>query len=433
MQSFAYTFSKIGLSSRGKPFGASILEGSIAAETRHFAAGALFFTRRMNSGNRLQRVLQDRMGRNETDPPGQTAAANRRATLKDVAQAVGVHVSTVSRALNPETRHLITPQIVDRIAEASRQLGYHPNTAAYSLRTNRTRTVGVVVPDITNSIFPPIIRGVEDALTPRGYATLVVNTDGQPEREAAILDTLFARGVDGLVVASVEREDGAIRTLAARGTAIVTVNRRTDDPSIASIINDETEGVRHMLNHLVALGHRNIATIAGNQNLSTGQRRYEAFLRHAVEMGLEVGPSRVGFATTFNEADGERCMEELMARGGDFTAVLCANDRLAIGAIMALRRRGLSCPGDISVTGFNDMAMVDRIDPPLTTVRIQQYRVGYAAAELLLERMGKRADALRPQHIVMPVELVVRGSTAIPANVRSSRTRNPDGQKLRPV
>ncbi len=340
---------------------------------------------------------------------------NRRATLKDVALAVGVHVSTVSRALNPETRHLITPQIVGKIAEASKQLGYQPNTAAYSLRTNRTRTVGVVVPDITNSIFPPMIRGVEDALTPLGYSTLVVNTDGQPEREAAILDTLFARGIDGLVIASVERENGAIRTLASRGTAIITVNRRMDDPAIASVTNDEAEGVRHMLNHLVALGHRNIATIAGNQNLSTGQRRYEAFLRNAVDMGLDVGPLRVGFASTFNEADGERCMEELMARGGDFTAILCANDRLAIGAIMALKRRGMSCPANISVTGFNDMAMVDRIDPPLTTVRIQQYRVGYAAAELLLERMTKRSELHRPQHLVLPVELVVRGSTAPPA------------------
>ena len=346
---------------------------------------------------------------------GNGAADGRRATLKDVAQRVGVHVSTVSRALNPETRHLITPQIVERIAEASRLLGYRPNSAAYSLRTNRTHTVGVVVPDITNSIFPPIIRGVEDALAPHGYATLVVNTDGQSEREAAMLDTLFARGVDGLVVASVEREDGAIRSAAARGTPVVTVNRRTDDPSIASVINDETEGVRQMLNHLVALGHRKVATIAGNQNLSTGQRRYEAFLRHAVGMGLEVGPGRVAFAAAFNEADGERCMEELLARSGDFSAILCANDRLAIGAITALKRRGFACPRDMSVTGFNDMAMVDRIDPPLTTVRIQQYRVGFAAAELLLERMARRGELLRPPNLVLPVELVIRASTAPPA------------------
>ena len=344
-------------------------------------------------------------------PPG----GRKRATLKDVAREVGVHISTVSRALNPQTRHLITPEIVERVETASRSMDYRPNSAAYSLRTNRTRTIGVVVPDITNPVFPPIIRGVEDALAPHGYAAIVVNTDGRLEREASILETLSARGVDGLIVASVEREDGAIRDLATRGMSIVTVNRRTDDALISSVINDETEGVRRTLTHLVALGHKDIATIAGAQNLSTGQRRYDAFLRHAVEMGLDVGPARIGFASAFNEADGERCMEELMARGGRITAVLCANDRLAIGAIMALRRRGLSCPQDISVTGFNDMAMVDRIDPPLTTVRIQQYKVGQAAAELLLEDISASVQR-PPRHVILPVELIVRQSTCPPAN-----------------
>jgi LacI family transcriptional regulator len=338
----------------------------------------------------------------------------KRATLKDVAQAVGVHVSTVSRALNPETRRLITPEIAERILEASRGMGYRPNPAAYSLRTNRTRTVGVVVPDITNSIFPPIIRGVEDVLSEHGYATLVVNTDGRFEREASVFEVLSARGVDGLVVASVQREDAAIKAVAAQGTPIVTVNRRTDDPSISSVTNDEAEGVRRMLTHLVGLGHRRIAGIAGNQNLSTGQRRYEALRIHARDLGLEITDESIGFVTRFNETDGERCMEELMTRDLPFTAVLCANDRLAIGAITALRRRGLVCPTDMSVSGFNDMAMVDRIDPPLTTIRIEQYKVGLAAAELLLESMTHPDAPHRPSHILMPVELVVRGSTSPP-------------------
>lgn len=349
-----------------------------------------------------------------TEEKDRRPGARKRATLKDVARAVGVHVSTVSRALNPETRSLITPEIAGRVLKTARDLGYRQNSAAYSLRTNRTLTVGVVVPDITNTIFPPIIRGVEDRLAPHGYAVLVVNTDGRQEREAAAFDTLSARGVDGLVVASVEREDGAISAIAEQNIPVVTVNRRTDDPAISSVINDETEGVKRMLTHLIALGHRNIATIAGNQNLSTGQRRYDAFLRHAVEMGLNIGSSCVGFADTFNESDGERCMEELMARGARFTAVLCANDRLAVGAIMALKRRGLQCPDDVSVTGFNDMSMVDSIDPPLTTVRIQQYKVGQAASDLLLERMADPQVGHRPQHIIMPVDLVVRASTAKP-------------------
>lgn len=347
----------------------------------------------------------------------------KRATLKDIAKAVGVHVSTVSRALKPETRRLITPEIAERILEASRSMGYRPNPAAYSLRTNRTRTVGVIVPDITNSIFPPIIRGVDDALSGHGYATLVVNTDGRLEREASVFELLLARGVDGLVVASVQREDSAIRAVAAQGTPIVTVNRRTDDDSISSVTNDDAEGVRRMMTHLAALGHRRIASIAGNQGLSTGLRRYEALRRHAAELDLEITDESIGFAANFNETDGERCMEELMAGGARFTAVLCANDRLAIGAVAALRRRGLVCPDDVSVSGFNDMPMVDRIDPPLTTIQIKQYKVGFVAAELLIERMTQPKAPHRPSHILMPVELIVRSSTCPPrATARTQRS-----------
>lgn len=344
----------------------------------------------------------------------------KRATLKDVARDVGVHVSTVSRALNPQTRHLITEEIAARVEEASERLRYRPNPAAYSLRTNRTLTVGIVVPDITNSIFPPMIRGIEDVLSPHGYAALVVNTDLKRKREAAAISALSARGVDGIVVASAEREDAVLTALDRQGTPVVTVNRRTDDAGIASVINDETEGVRQMLAHLVGLGHRRIATIAGNQNVSTGQRRYDAFLRNTVAMGLQVGPEQIVFAKAFIEAEGERCVDTLLGRSGGFTALLCANDRLAIGAIKALRRRGLTCPQDISVTGFNDMAMADCIDPPLTTVRVQHYKVGQAAAQFLLKRMTGGAALMRPEHQVLPVELVVRSSTAEPRTDRAS-------------
>jgi LacI family transcriptional regulator len=341
-------------------------------------------------------------------------AAVKRATLKDVAKAVGVHVSTVSRALNPQTRHLITGEIAARVLEASERLEYRPNPAAYSLRTNRTHTIGIVVPDITNSIFPPMIRGLEDLLAPQGYAALVVNTDLNSERETAAIRTLSARGVDGIAVASAEREDAALSALAAQGTPVVTINRRTDDAAVSSVISDEMEGVRQMLAHLVELGHRRIATIAGNQNLSTGQRRYDAFLRNSLEMELQIGPSQIAFANAFNEAEGRRCMEQLLAGGSGCTAVLCANDRLAIGAIAALRAHGLKCPGDVSVTGFNDMAMVDCIEPPLTTVRIPHYRIGQVAAEFLLQRMGQGHNSLQPQHQVLPIELVIRASTAAP-------------------
>ncbi|MGH6922793.1 MAG: LacI family DNA-binding transcriptional regulator [Propylenella sp.] len=335
----------------------------------------------------------------------------KRATLKDVAQAVGVHVSTVSRALDPKTRHLITAEVADEIIRASERLAYRQNAAAYSLKTNRTRTIGVVLPDITNPIFPPIIRGVEDALAAHGYVAILANTDGDIRREESITETLRARGVEGLILASVEREDDAVSSIADEGLAAVTVNREVNDPNISSVVHDEDEGMRLILGHLVALGHRRIANIAGPQRLSTGEARYRGFIRQRAALGLAADPDLVVFADALNEAEGERCAAALLAAGAGFTALASANDRLAIGAVTALRRRGLACPDDISITGYNDMALVDRMSPPLTTIRIQQYRAGFEAAELLLSALRTDPEERRPRHVVLPVELIVRGST----------------------
>jgi LacI family transcriptional regulator len=335
----------------------------------------------------------------------------KRVTLKDVAQAVGVHVSTVSRALDPKTRHLITPEVAAEIIKASERLEYRQNAAAYSLRTNRTRTIGVVLPDIANPVFPPIIRGAEDALAAHDYLAILANTESDLRREESITRMLRARGVDGLILASVEREDAAVQRLAAEGLPIVTVNRRVDDERVSSVSHDEEDGVGRVIAHLVSLGHRRIAGVAGPQEISTGAERYRGFRRHCAAAGLAESECPVAFAEAFNEAEGERCAEELLARGRPFSAVVCSNDRLAIGAIATFGRHGRTCPDDVSVTGYNDMPMVDRLVPPLTTIRIQQYRAGFEAAELLYAMLQANAENRRPRHLVLPVELIVRGST----------------------
>jgi LacI family transcriptional regulator, galactose operon repressor len=361
---------------------------------------------RAPSGNRLQkRPLRRQAAAEPARGPGR-----RRPTLKDVADAVGVHISTVSRALNPKTRHHITPEISAKILKASAALNYRQNAAAYTLRTNRTRIIGVIIPDITNPVFPPIIRGIEDALAAQGYMAILVNTDSALPREASVIDMLCGRGVDGVIAASVERDDPAFRQLAADGIPVVTVNRRMDDPGIASIVNDDDQGIRAVLDHLVAFGHRRIANIAGPQKLSTGKDRLDAFLRHRDGLGLAADERLIVMADGFNEAEGERCAESLLARQSGFTALVCSNDRLAIGAIAALRRYGHAVPGDVSVTGFNDMPLMDRLEPPLTTIRVPQYVAGRMAAEMLLGRLEPGAEAA-PQHETLPVELVVRAST----------------------
>ena len=347
----------------------------------------------------------------------------RRATLKDVARASGVHLSTVSRALNPRTESLLTPEVVERVRKISRELDYSPNAAAHSLRTNRTRTIGIVVPDITNPVFPPIIRGIEDAVAERGYLAIVANTDSRLNKEAEVARLLRARGVDGLIVASVERVDEAISRMSADGLPIVTVNRRIDDPAVSSVVNHEEAGILEVLGHLASLGHRAIAHIAGPQALSTGVERHRAFVTHGRALALDMDPSLIVFAAAFNEDEGAASAEALIQRRTAFTAIVCANDRLAIGAIAALRRHGLDCPSDVSVTGYNDMPLVDRLSPALTTVRIQQHGVGFDAAHLLLEMIETPVNQRRPRHLIRPVSLVVRDSTGLPRKTPKNRVR----------
>ncbi len=341
--------------------------------------------------------------------------SRRRTTLKDVAEEVGVHTSTVSRALNPETRHFIRPEVAERIQAASERLNYRPNAAAYSLRTNKTRIIGVVIPDIANPVFPPIIRGIEDVLSERGYLAILVNSEPNNARHGAVLDALQSRGVDGLIMASLELGDSIIRGMIEDGLPAVTVNRRAEDADVPSVTNDEDQGIRLILEHLKGLGHSRVANVAGPQRISTGKARFEAFRRHARSMGFDTSEDLVVFAQSLNEAEGERCAAGLLDSLPRFTAIVASNDRLAVGAISLLRQRGIACPAEMSVTGFNDMPMVDRFEPPLTTVRVQQYEVGRLAASMLMKRLEGGELEPAEKHIVMPVELVVRASTAKPA------------------
>lgn len=333
----------------------------------------------------------------------------RKTTLKDIANATGVHVSTVSRALNPNLSKSLTAEVVERVRAAANEMGYRPNRLASGLRTNRTMSIGIMLPDITNTLFPPIVRGAETVLEARGYTSIIVNTDGDADRAARMLGVLLERGVDGIIDAAVERHDPLMED-AIKSLPVVTANRRVEQPSLPSATNDDAAGVASIVNHLVDMGHRQIAHIAGPQELSTGKTRLNAFLHAAKARGLNIPQSAIQYAVRFEEEEGRRCTKALLDSGAAFTAIACANDGIAIGAIDAMRSAGLSCPDDISVTGFNDMPFLDRIPPALTTVRVQQFEVGRVAAKLLLELID--APDTPTKNEVLPVELIKRDSVA---------------------
>lgn len=337
-------------------------------------------------------------------------------TIKDVAKAAGVHLSTVSRALNPATRGRISEEVVAQVEEVARRLGYRRNQMASGLRTKRSNMVGVIVPDITNPMFPPILKGIEDVLREADYTAIVANTDGDPKRQATVVERLQGQHIDGLILATATRKDPLVIRLKADGLPLVVVNRNVDEEGVSSVVNDDARGIRMAVDHLVGLGHRRIAHIAGPQDLSTGHVRRWGFLEALQGHGLEPDKALVVAVSRFAQEDGRTACLTLLDRRGrhPFTAVVAANDLLALGACQALRERGLACPGDVSVTGFNDMPLVDRLNPPLTTVRIQHYQIGVQAARMLLGQFAGSGEAATGMRLVLAPELKVRGSTAPP-------------------
>lgn len=330
-------------------------------------------------------------------------------TLADVAAEAQVHIGTASRALNESTRNMVKAETVRRVQEAASRLGYSPNVLAGSLRSQKTASIGVVLPDLTNPFLPPIVRGIEDVLTKRGYVALIGNTDNDAELERKLVDSLRARRVDGFIIATSKRNHPILEKIAKAGTPVVLINRVTDSGDISSVISDDAAGVRAAVNHLVELGHRHIVHIAGPADLSTGKNRAKAFADAMHDNKLHLNKSDIFLCEHYSIAEGYAATKQIFATRNDVTALVAGNDRIAIGVLQALRDLKLSCPEDVSVVGFNDMPFADLVTPPLTTVRVNQYALGAQSAELLLDRLANSSTITKT--VVLPVSLIVRGSS----------------------
>ena len=331
-------------------------------------------------------------------------------TLRDVAQLAGVHPATASRALNPQTRPLVNTDTARKVLRAAESIGYQPNPIARSLKTARTSTVGLVIPDLTNPLFPPIVRGIEKVLAEVGYSAWIVNTDNDPAREERQVESLRSRQVEGLIVATARRTHPLLVRLHQQGVRMVLVNRRVDKLDLPAVTADDDAGVAMAVSHLAALGHTRIAHLAGPMDTSTGVARARAF-RHAIrDHGLADDPALIVEAGYWSEAEGATALRTLLERDIRFTAIVAGNDLIALGCYDVFAELGIRCPGDISVVGFNDMPFLDKMSPPLTTVRIPQYEIGGEAARLLLDTIDDPERHARS--VLLPPSLVVRASTA---------------------
>lgn len=334
-------------------------------------------------------------------------------TLRDVAEAAGVHTATASRALNPETRRLVNAETAKRVLRIAESLGYQPNPIARSLKTAKSRTIGVVVPDLTNPLFPPIVRGIDDVLGPAGYSVLLVNTDNDPEREESLVRSLRSRHVEGLIVATARLHHPLLERLHEEKVQMVMVNRRAEGVDAPSITADDAAGMRLAVQHLAGLGHRRIAHLAGPQSTSTGVVRLSAFQQACRELGLESDPDLVMTCDYWSEDEGARALRTMLDKGSGPTAIVAGNDLIALGCYDVFRERDISCPEDVSVVGFNGMPFLDKFRPPLTTVAVPHHEIGIEAAHMLLESIKDPSRLTRSVHL--PVTLVTRGSTAAPS------------------
>ena len=333
---------------------------------------------------------------------------SRRVTIDDVARLAEVHKATVSRALNARTRDQVNADTLKRVKRAARQLGYVPNAMARGLRTSRSMTIGVIIPDLMNPIFPPIIRGIERVLQPQGYTVLVANTDSHDDVEVSAFESLLQRRVDGFILATGRLDDRTVADEAATADVpVVLVNRDSGVGGFPLVSGDNASGIHSAVGHLVALGHRHIVHLAGPMNFSTTRSRAEAF--EVAATGADVGHSTI-YAESLTIEAGCAAADALLAGDdGCPSALIAGNDLVALGLIRRLRANGLRCPEDVSVVGFNDMPFAEDFWPPLTTVHMPLREIGAEAARLLLH--GIQSGGQEAATLTLPVSLVVRGST----------------------
>lgn len=367
--------------------------------------------------------------RTRRHPPDARFARWPKPTIRDVARHAGVSTATVSRVISgsvagrPETRA--------RVLAAAETLGYRPSAVARSLKLRTTRTLGLLVTDIQNPYYPEIVRAVEDAALELDLAVLLCNGADDPGREETYLDLLVDRRVDGIIIASSGLHERHGAWLARRSVPVVLVNWAAPDLPLPAILSDNRAGGTLATEHLLSLGHRRIGHLSAPARNAAAAERLGGIQAALVDAALDPG-SLVVITGDGQVAGGGRAALELLDRMPDVTGIVCYNDLTAVGAVRALQARGRRIPADVSIVGFDDIALSSWVDPPLTTIAQQTSEMGRWAVRLLGDlislangrpsgdapAVGLSGDgygrAPGPPPVMLPVELRVRASTAPP-------------------
>ena len=339
---------------------------------------------------------------------------DRVVTLKDVARAADVHVSTASRALDPARATRIGADTVARVEAAAEKLGYTPDLIAKGLKSGMTTMIGVVVADLENPFIGPIIRGISEQVESTGYVTIVTETLEDHDRFERTLNHLLSHRVDAVITTAARSSDQHLLVRFARRTrAFITAVRKVDGSGLPFVIMDDEQGGELAARHLLELGHTVLAQLRGPMDIEAFSNRAEGFHR-TVGAARAVDATVRGRASGLTAEEGRRLMALTLDQNPESppTAVFAHADLMAIGALEELRSRGLSCPGDISIVGYDDAPLVNRISPPLSTIALPGEEIGARAGEMVLDMLVEPGEP--PESVRLPAELIARESTAAP-------------------
>ena len=337
-------------------------------------------------------------------------------TLEDIADKTTTSVSVVSDVLRGKgSEKRISQTTQNRILETARELNYRSNQVARSLVIKRTKTIGVLVPDMETQFLPEVVGDIENTARERGYHVILCLTEDKFEEEKACIDTLVERMVDGIIISHAENGDSNIKYLMElkerRKIPVVFVNRSPAETEEDFVIVDNMLGAYEAVNYLIKLGHKNIAYLSGPTRISTLQKRFTGYKKALEEHGLKYDERLIMELPDVKMESGYQSVKQLLEEGHTFTALFTVNDVVAIGASKAIRDAGLRIPEDVSIVGFDDIKIVSFLEVPLTTVNQQQHTMGSDAANILIDRIEKKITD-EPQQVILKPQLVIRKSCA---------------------
>lgn len=328
--------------------------------------------------------------------------------MRDVAARARVSVGTVSNVLN--NPQVVAPATRTRVEQAIRDLDFVPNAPARQLRAGRAKVIGLVVPDIANPFFTEVARGVEDAAMAAGFAVILCNSNGQAEREDAYLRILQSQRVGAVLITPARKGLAPLRHLLGNGAAIALLDNDDSTQQVCSASVDDALGGFLAAQHVIDLGHASFAWLAGPSDIPQVADREAGVIRASSQVGLDF--TRV-LATHMSAAAGDAAIASALERGPLPTAIVCANDLLAIGAMRAIGRAGLRIPEDVSVIGYDDISFAEATSVPLTSIRQPKVELGQAAAGLVIAEWRDPASHVH-QHVRFQPSIIVRASTAPP-------------------